>query len=306
MKTRSLCFTGQNPANVGFMMLPDEAAHMLSRSEQPRRRRSVMVGFHVRLLRQGGPTRWIVDFAQRNMFEAMRYAEPWDWVLSRVKSDVLARAEKEKQDTGNVNPMTRMADRWWHPDYMPGTMAAISALPVTLRARELWASGFEFASSSIHPDNKLVVFAFADDYSFRNRAQRYAHWRWTRARGARSRRVSLHGKGTPVFDTFAWPQAPTREQIKAVAEAAVALRALRRNTMQKLSYSLRELTARWNNQATIPCATRMPDLTPQFAPPMECQLTRTRSLSCSNSISRALLVKKKRAKKSRRQDCRSR
>ena len=44
-----------------------------------------------------------------------------------------------------------------------------------------------------------------------------------------------------MFDTFPWPQEPTREQSKAVAEAAVALRTLRRETMQKLNYSLRDL-----------------------------------------------------------------
>lgn len=44
-----------------------------------------------------------------------------------------------------------------------------------------------------------------------------------------------------VFDTFPWPQTPTRAQIAAVAEAAVALRALRREIMRKLKYSLRDL-----------------------------------------------------------------
>ena len=44
-----------------------------------------------------------------------------------------------------------------------------------------------------------------------------------------------------MFDTFPWPQAPTLKQIRAVAEAAVALRALRRETMQKNCWSLREL-----------------------------------------------------------------
>ena len=44
-----------------------------------------------------------------------------------------------------------------------------------------------------------------------------------------------------VFDTFPWPQTPTKEQIAAVAAAAVALRALRREIMAKLGYSLRAL-----------------------------------------------------------------
>ena len=44
-----------------------------------------------------------------------------------------------------------------------------------------------------------------------------------------------------MFDSFPWPQESTPAQIKAVGEAAVALRALRRETMRKLNYSLRDL-----------------------------------------------------------------
>jgi hypothetical protein len=44
-----------------------------------------------------------------------------------------------------------------------------------------------------------------------------------------------------VFDTFPWLQMPTKGQIAEVAAAAVALRALRREIMAKLGYSLRAL-----------------------------------------------------------------
>lgn len=44
-----------------------------------------------------------------------------------------------------------------------------------------------------------------------------------------------------VFDTFPWPQEPTKKQMRAVADAAVALRQLRRETMAKLDWSLRDL-----------------------------------------------------------------
>lgn len=50
------------------------------------------------------------------------------------------------------------------------------------------------------------------------------------------RRFPLHA-GVSV-DTFPWPQKPKHEDIKAVAEAAVTLRALRQETMRKLNYSL--------------------------------------------------------------------
>ncbi len=44
-----------------------------------------------------------------------------------------------------------------------------------------------------------------------------------------------------VFDTFPWPQAPTLAQVKVVAEAAVSLRALRREIMAANGCSLRDL-----------------------------------------------------------------
>src|SRR6267154_268856 len=63
--------------------------------------------------------------------------------------------------------------------------------------------------------------------------------------GAKSHSRTLKGdfRYTPysVFDTFPWPQTPTKGQIAEVAAAAVALRALRREIMAKLGYSLRTL-----------------------------------------------------------------
>ena len=44
-----------------------------------------------------------------------------------------------------------------------------------------------------------------------------------------------------VFDTFPWPQSPTLAQVKAVSEAAVSLRAMRREIMAANGWSLRDL-----------------------------------------------------------------
>jgi hypothetical protein len=98
---------------------------------------------------------------------------------------------------------------------------------------------FEFVSREIHADSKLVVFAFADDYSF-GVIQSSLHWEWTKARGGTLETRIAYTSDT-VFDTFPWPQTPTPKQIKEVAEAAVSLRALRHETMEKLNSSLRDL-----------------------------------------------------------------
>jgi len=44
-----------------------------------------------------------------------------------------------------------------------------------------------------------------------------------------------------VFDTFPWPQTPTRVQVESVAKAAVALRQLHRDVMAKMNWSLRDI-----------------------------------------------------------------
>ena len=49
-----------------------------------------------------------------------------------------------------------------------------------------------------------------------------------------------------AFEDFQWRQKPTREQIEAVAGAAVALRALRREAIGSLNYSLAIFIGRSN------------------------------------------------------------
>ena len=66
---------------------------------------------------------------------------------------------------------------------------------------------------------------------------------WQPRAGATFRVVTCHNLYTSDtdFDTFPWPQSPTLAQVKAVAEAAVSLRALRREIMAANGWSLRDL-----------------------------------------------------------------
>ncbi len=236
-----LCFQGQNPANAGFMVSPDQAASMIA--ADPRNREVLfpyMIGRD--LVEANKPTRWIIDFAQRDTFEARSYKQPFECVEEHVMPDVVANAEAEKKATGKENTRwTRMAARWWHfRDYQPGMMVAINRVPrYIVCSRTTKRSIFEFVGRKIHADTKLVVFPLADDYSF-GILQSNIHWQWVVARGSTLKGDQNYTSDT-VFDTFPWPQSPTKMQIKQVADAAVALRALRREIMSKYGYSLRDL-----------------------------------------------------------------
>jgi hypothetical protein len=70
------CFTGQNPVNAGFFLQPAEARAMI---EADPKNREVLFPYIVGrdLIEHGGPTRWIIDFAQRDLLSAMRYEIPF-------------------------------------------------------------------------------------------------------------------------------------------------------------------------------------------------------------------------------------
>lgn len=234
-------FVGQYPFNEGFLLTPDEAAELLRREPATR---EVLFPYLIGrdLVEENSPTRWIIDFGKRDQFQARRFVAAFERVEERVMPDVLAHAEREKAATGkNTTRWTRLAQRWWQlRDQQPGTIAAISSVNRYVACSRVTKRPiFEFVRRDIHPDNTVIAFSFADDYSF-GVLQSDLHWRWFNARCSTLGGTFRYTSDT-VFDTFAWPQKPTRRNLREVAEAAIALRTLRHDAMRKLKLSLRDL-----------------------------------------------------------------
>lgn len=234
-------YVGQYPFNEGFLLAPEEAAAMIKADA---RNREVVFPYLIGrdLVEAGGPTRWIIDFGQRDTFEAGAFALPFARVKERVMPDVLAHAEREKATTGKESTRwSRLAKRWWQfRDYQPGTMAAIAGVPRYVACSRVTKRPiFEFVSRDVHPDNTVMVFPLADDYSF-GILQAAPHYEWFKARCS-SLKGDFRYTSDTVFDSFPWPQSLTAKQAHAVADAAVALRALRREIMARHGYSLRDL-----------------------------------------------------------------
>ncbi len=258
-------FVGQYPFNEGFWLKPDEAEAMLR--TQPKLHEVVfpyMIGRD--LVDDGQPSRWIIDFGQRDVLQAMQYPVAFDRVKELVMPDVVAKGEKEKAATGKDSTRwTRLAKRWWQlRDRQAGTMAAISRVPRYIACSRVTKRPiFEFISSAIHPDNTLVVFPFADDYAF-GVLQSSAHWQWFEAKCSKLTE-RLRYTGDTVFDTFPWPQfegshearegseggakpsSPSRPsramiaKIDAVAAAAREVRRIRAEALPSLKGGLRAL-----------------------------------------------------------------
>lgn len=235
------CFVGQYPFNEGFLLSPEDAHGLVGLNAS---NKDVLFPYMIGrdLIESSYPSRWIIDFGQRSLFDAMKYPLPFAHVKERVMPDVLAHAEAEKKATGKATTRwTRMAERWWQfRDYQPGTMAAITSVPRYIAVSRITKRPiFEFVSRAIHPDNTIVVFPLKDDYSY-GLLQSGIHWAWFVARCS-TLTERFRYTSTTVFDTFPWPQSPTLKQAQAVAKAAVELRALRRRVMDENGWSLRDL-----------------------------------------------------------------
>jgi len=236
-QTPQRVFRGQEPGSRGFVLSDADRDALLVDPTSAEVIFPHLVGRDL-VTGDATPKRWIIDFGERDRFQAGSHGS----AFRHVETTVLSKMERIRKGEQSKKRFERARlNKWWlfrRP--CVDTVTAIKSLSrYIVCSRVTKRPIFEFMSPIVRPDSSLQVFVFEDDYSF-GILQSGIHWAWFNATCSK-----LKGdfRYTPesVFDTFPWPQKPTRAQIKAAAEAAVALRALRRETMRKLTYSLRDL-----------------------------------------------------------------
>ncbi len=252
------CFQGQTHGHESFLLTRAEASSMVHASKKnsdvifP-----YLIGDDLLSNLQGTPSRWVIDFSPREQLEARAYALPFQ----RIKNTVLphresaAREEKLRNEnlaeSGNRHH-ENFLKRWWLLSYPRGElMTKLKSLKRYIACSRVTKRPiFEFVSSAIHPSDALTVFPLTDDYSF-GILQSALHWAWFTARcstlTARFRYTS-----ETVFDSFPWPQSPTKKHCLAVAKCAVALRALRKEIAQEHQLNLRAMYTSLENPGNHP------------------------------------------------------
>ena len=247
------CFQGQTHGHEGFLLSPDEARAMRRANKKnadvlfP-----YLTGDDMLTEQRGQPSRWVIDFHPREQLDARAYDLPFKHLKDAgVLHDREVAAAEERARNAAMEPGGKRGNRhhenflrkWWLLSYARGELIArlqeakryIACSRVTKRPI------FEFVASTIRPSDAIMAFPLEDDYSF-GVLQSGLHWAWFTSRcstlTARFRYTS-----DSVFDTFPWPQSAREKQIKAVATAAVELRALRRSLAAKHKMSLRALYA---------------------------------------------------------------
>ena len=235
-------FQGQTPGHKGFVLTKDEAATMIAAASKngdvifPYMSGSDLVSSPGAI-----PSRFIIDFEERDILDARTYRRPFQHIEAIVLPAKKRNANEEiaentsvlKEDPeGKINKHHQNAlSQWWKHFYdRSDRIQALGSMKRYIAcSRVSMRNIFDFVSSAIKPGDSMQTFVFDDDYSF-GLVQSSCHWEWIQAKGS-SLKGDIRYTPTSIWDTFPWPQSPTPEQVKAVADAARRLHEYRRKRM---------------------------------------------------------------------------
>jgi len=245
-------FQGQTHGHEGFLIDKSTAQTLLKTNpDYDAVLKPFLIGNELLSNYNSQPDRFVIDFTKLDLFQASYYKDVFEIVKIEVlptrekkaviqenkNSELLKRNNKARINKHHIN----FFKQWWKLSYgrkemlevLEGTSKYICCSRVTLRPI------FEFVSAEIHPNDRLLVFAFQDNYSF-GIIHSNIHWLWIKEK---SGTVGERFNYTPntVWDTFPFPQSPTIGQVRAIAIAALTLRSERNRIMEQYTYSLRDL-----------------------------------------------------------------
>lgn len=236
-------FEGVQTGHKGFVIACEEARRLLNSDGRHREYvRPFINGSDLLSGRYESKPEFVVDLSELDMLQATALPELLAIPQNRVLKKWTANAEKEKDESGKESgEHQNRLDTWWalkRPRM--DLQAAIRSIPRYVACSAVMKRPtFVFLSSVWLPTNALKVFAFEDDYSF-GILQSNTHWLWFTTKCSK---LTERFRYTPesVFDTFPWPQSPTKRQMLAVAEAGREVRRIRAEALQKLKGGLRAL-----------------------------------------------------------------
>ena len=245
-----LVFQGQTHGHNGFL-LSNEKVYDLLNSNNSKILKPFLIGDTLVGTSDKTPKRHVIDFTGLDIIDASSYKTLFDIIKNQVLPDRKAKAVKQENENAEALRKNAKAkvnkhhinfyNKWWQLSY--GRQNLIKKLPEYSRyiscSRVSSRPIFEFISSEINPNDALMVFLLEDDYSF-GIIQSIAHIKWYQEKCS-SMKGDPRYTPTSIWDTFPFPQAPTLNNVKKVAEASIELRLKRNQIIEKYGYCLRDI-----------------------------------------------------------------
>lgn len=247
-----MVFQGQTHGHDGFLLSKTEGLRLLAQDNNLSAViKPYLIGRELLANYQSQPDRFVIDFGQRDIIEASVFKLPFEIVKASVLPDRKQKSKEQaekNEELLRIDPTAKVNkhhinffNNWWKLSF--GRTEMIDVLHLLKRyiacSRVSARPIFEFVSTTIRPNDALMVFAYEDDYTF-GIIHASPHILWYKEKCSTL-------KGDPryttesIWDTFPFPQQPTLSDVKRVAAAAKALRQKRTAMMEQHHYTLRDI-----------------------------------------------------------------
>jgi hypothetical protein len=209
---RRRCFQGSIVLGKGFILSSAEAAQVIE--QDPSSKECLfpyLTGEDINSSPAHEPSRWVIQFDERTMDEAMAYEALWQIVTDRVLPERRDRDAKQ---------YPRMVLEWWkHWNNRQDLYEAVRPLERTLaRSRVSEYHMLAWVRTDIVYSDACVVFAFDDDFHL-GVLQSGLHEVWLR-REASTMRTDVRYTPTDCFATFPLPDCSNERLLEDVATQA--------------------------------------------------------------------------------------
>lgn len=235
------CYTGQYPRyNTGFVLSIAEGKNMLSAAPKNSDVVRLFAGGR-ELLGNGKADRFVIDFQERSLLQAQTYRAPFKHIEKKVLPYVedLAATERAKTKKSTGQDQAWLNSWWRFFRYRPELISKIEEKKRYLVCSRVTKRPIMmFLSSDVRPSDALTCFVFDDDYSF-GVLQSEAHYSWFHAKCSNMKSDPRYTSES-IFNTFPWPQNPSKSDIDAVCTAAREISNIRSDS-EKNGIGLREL-----------------------------------------------------------------
>ena len=235
-------FSGNITGSRGFLIPVAKAEQLVKRDKRNQQALTpYLIGRDLVGNAKGLPSRYVVAFNDLDIIEIRNFPDLYAIISETVLPERRHKADVEilkNREAKAVNPNSKINSvqqqrltKWWThnnmqvelSNYLQTIDRYICCSQVTKRPI------FDFVSNCICPSNMMKVFAFGDDYTF-GILQSGVHWQWF-IQKASTLKSDYRYTSHSVYDTFPFPQRPSPDLVKAVANAGRDLHEFRRERM---------------------------------------------------------------------------
>ena len=243
------CHQGQTHGHAGFLLNPEMATRLISENNLLKEvihpyliagkpfKEEDFLGHPL-----GQPSRYIIDLNFcKDLVSAMKYKEVFQILQETVLPAMQEKALEQEQNQNNEKDRIKHLETWWK--YWRPREQMIKKIKEKERyiicSRVTKRPIFDFVSSTIRPNDSLSVFSLDDEYSL-GILQSKIHYEWFFARCSS---MKMDPRYTPnsVFNSFPFPQNPSKSGMKKIAYATANLCKIRNELKIRKNIGLRAL-----------------------------------------------------------------